>query len=144
MKTPLYPAAAAALGTCLLYLPLTFLQAAESGPETAPASDRQEALEIVITAGRKPQSTRETLAPVTVITREAIETSQATDVVAILRQVPGLSLKNSGGLGKQTSLHLRGTNDKHVLVLVDGIKVGSATLGTTRAPWFWCHSISYS
>ena len=38
-------------------------------------------------------------------------------------------MANNGGLGKATSLFLRGTESDHVLVLVDGIKLGSATAG---------------
>jgi len=33
-------------------------------------------------------------------------------------------------LGKSTSLFMRGTNSNHVLVMIDGLKIGSATLGT--------------
>ncbi|MCB1637670.1 MAG: TonB-dependent receptor [Thiothrix sp.] len=130
MKTPIYSAAVtAAFGTCLFTTPLTPSQAAEPAPGAV--SGLQEPIEIVITAGRKPQSISETLAPVTVITRQDIEARQADSVAEVLRQVPGLSITNNGGLGKQTAIHLRGTNDKHVLVLVDGIRIGSATLGST-------------
>ena len=45
----------------------------------------------------------------------------------------GIDTTVSGGYGKSTSVFLRGTNSDHTLVLIDGIKVGSATLGT--APW---------
>ena len=34
-----------------------------------------------------------------------------------------------GGAGQQASLFLRGTESDHVLVLIDGVKAGSATLG---------------
>lgn len=86
---------------------------------------------IIITATRVAQTADETLAPVTVITREDIERRQVRSVPEALRTVPGLSLANSGGPGKLTSVFLRGTEADHVLVLIDGIKVGSATAGTT-------------
>jgi vitamin B12 transporter len=44
--------------------------------------------------------------------------------------MPGLSLADNGGPGHTTSVFLRGTDSDHVLVLVDGIRIGSATLGT--------------
>ncbi|TXH77990.1 MAG: TonB-dependent receptor [Thiothrix sp.] len=88
-------------------------------------------IEIIITAGRKAQTADETLAPVTVITRKEIAQTQASTIAEVLQQTPGLTLTSSGYMGKQTSVHLRGTNDSHVLVLIDGVKVGSATLGTT-------------
>ena len=86
---------------------------------------------VIVTATRTAQTADETLASVTVITRADIERSQAQLLPEILRGVPGLTLSNNGGPGKQTSVFLRGTNSDHVLVLVDGIKVGSATAGTT-------------
>ena len=84
----------------------------------------------VVTATRTAQSADATLASVSIITRQDIERLQAQSLPDVLRGVAGLTLSNSGGAGKATSVFLRGTNSDHVLVLVDGIKVGSATLGT--------------
>lgn len=102
-----------------------------SAPSFVWAEPANNEIEIIITAGRKAQTADETLAPVTIITRKEIEQTQASTVAAVLQQTPGLTLTSSGYMGKQTSVHLRGTNDSHVLVLIDGVKVGSATLGTT-------------
>lgn len=85
--------------------------------------------QVVVTADRKARTVDETLTPVTVITRKDIEKYQATDVADVLRRVPGVNIVNSGGVGKVTSVFMRGTNSSHVLVLVDGVKIGSATLG---------------
>jgi vitamin B12 transporter len=71
-----------------------------------------------------------TLAPVSIVTRQDIEKYQATSLPDVLRRLPGITLSNSGGVGKATSVFLRGTNSSHVLVLVDGVKVGSATTGS--------------
>ena len=84
----------------------------------------------VVTATRTAQSADATPASVSIITRQDIERLQAQSLPDVLRGVAGLTLSNSGGAGKATSVFLRGTNSDHVLVLVDGIKVGSATLGT--------------
>jgi len=86
---------------------------------------------VIVTATRTAEMVDETLAPVTVITRKEIEDLQASSVADVLRTVPGVILTNNGGLGQATSLFLRGTNSGHVIVLVDGVRVGSATLGTT-------------
>ncbi len=86
---------------------------------------------IVVTATRTAQTADETLASVTVITRQVIERSQAQSVQDLLRGEPGISIANNGGPGKATSVFLRGTESDHVLVLIDGVKTGSATLGTT-------------
>ena len=87
--------------------------------------------EVVVTADRKARTVDETLTPVTVITRKDIEKYQATDVAEVLRRVPGVNIVNSGGAGKVASVFLRGTNSSHVLVLLDGIKIGAATTGVT-------------
>jgi len=86
---------------------------------------------IVITAGRVFQTAEESLAAVTVITREDIERQQARSVPDLIRGLPGVALSNSGGPGKVTSLFLRGSDSGQVLVLIDGVKVGSPTLGST-------------
>jgi len=86
---------------------------------------------VIVTATRTAQTADETLASVTVITRKDIERQQAQSVQDLLRGVPGVSITNNGGPGKATSVFLRGTESDHVLVMIDGVKVGSATLGTT-------------
>ena len=88
-------------------------------------------LTVVITASRGAQTVDETMAPVTIIDRERIEQSGKNNVADVLTTVPGLVVTNSGGPGKTTSVFMRGTESDHVLVLIDGVKVGSASLGTT-------------
>lgn len=86
---------------------------------------------IIVTATRTAQTADETLSSVTVITREQIQQQQARSVQDLLRGVAGISITNNGGQGKATSMFIRGTESDHILVLIDGIKAGSATLGTT-------------
>ncbi len=87
--------------------------------------------EVVVTASRTEQTLTQTLAHTTVITRKDIENSQATDVPALLRGLAGVEIYQSGGIGKQSSIFMRGTNSSHTLVLLDGVRISSATLGTT-------------
>lgn len=86
---------------------------------------------VTVTATRTERSVEESLASVTVIGRDEIERRQAQSVQEVLRGVPGLSIANNGGLGKSTSVFLRGTESGHVLVLIDGVRAGSATTGIT-------------
>ena len=97
---------------------------------TADASAETVLDTVVVTADRKARTVDETLAPVTVITRKDLEKYQAQSVSEVLQHVAGVSLTNDGGMGKNTSVALRGTNANHVLVLIDGVKIGSATLGS--------------
>lgn len=86
---------------------------------------------IVVTATRTAQTTDGTLAAVTVITRQEIERLQTRSIEDLFRGLPGISIANSGGPGKLTTVFMRGTESDHVQVLIDGIRVGSATSGTT-------------
>lgn len=84
---------------------------------------------IVVTASRTDQTADETLASVTVITRDDIERQQARSMQDLLHGIAGINIANTGGPGKLTTLLMRGTESDHVLVLVDGIRMGSATSG---------------
>lgn len=88
-------------------------------------------LELTVTANRRAQEVNDTLSAITVISRSEIEKTQATSLAEVLTRVPGINISNSGGLGKATSVFIRGTNSGQLLVLVDGVRHGSATLGTT-------------
>lgn len=88
--------------------------------------------EVVVTASRTEQTLSQTLSHTTVITRKEIESSQAADVPTLLRSLAGVEVYQSGGIGKQSSLFVRGTNSSHTLVLVDGVRVNSATTGMTQ------------
>ncbi|HOL64333.1 MAG TPA: TonB-dependent vitamin B12 receptor, partial [Accumulibacter sp.] len=95
----------------------------------ASEENRNELDTVIVTATRTARTADETLTPVTVISRKEIERSQAQSVADLLAGQPGIALANNGGQGKTTSVYLRGTNADHVLVLVDGVKIGSATTG---------------
>jgi vitamin B12 transporter len=84
---------------------------------------------VVVTATRTAQTADETLASVTVVDREEIERRQARSVADALRGIPGLAIANQGGRGKLTSFFLRGAESDQVLVLIDGVRIGSATAG---------------
>ncbi len=97
---------------------------------TAPAAETLETSPVVVTATRTAQTVDDSLASVTVITREEIERSQARSVDEVLRNLAGIHVSRNGGYGKTTDIYLRGTNGDHVLVLVDGVRAASATLGS--------------
>jgi len=84
---------------------------------------------ILVTASRTAQTQDQTLAPVRVIDRAEIERRDPASLPELLRGEAGVSIVNNGGTGKASSLLLRGTEAGQVLVLVDGVKVGSATYG---------------
>lgn len=116
----------AALPVVLLSTPITNVQAND-----AVKLSQSGELEVTVTANRRPENLLNTLAPTTLITREDIEKTQATSLAEVLARVPGISIANDGGAGKSTSVFIRGTSSGQILVLVDGVRHGSATLGST-------------
>ncbi|MDJ0958733.1 MAG: TonB-dependent receptor [Arenicellales bacterium] len=87
--------------------------------------------EVVVTGTQHPVSVESLPAATTVYTREQIEELQFQNLPELLNQSVGLDVVRNGGPGQPTSLFIRGTEADHVLVLVDGIRVGAATVGTT-------------
>jgi vitamin B12 transporter len=88
---------------------------------------------IVITAARVEQKLPDALPSTRVISRAEIESSQAADLPALLRQATSIDVAQTGPLGSQTSLFLRGADSRQVLVLVDGVPFARADFGT--ASW---------
>ena len=84
---------------------------------------------ITVTATRTEQETN--LVSTTVIKRADIERLQANSVEDALRGVAGINFTNEGGVGKNSSVFLRGTESSHLIVMVDGIRMGSITDGRT-------------
>jgi vitamin B12 transporter len=113
--------------TLAVSLALPSLALAQSASGTRdPATDLDE---VVATGTRTAVTVDDSLAAVEVIDAAQIERSQARSLQELLRGRAGITVVGAGGLGKQTSLFLRGTESDHVLFLVDGVRVASATSG---------------
>ena len=84
---------------------------------------------IVVTATRLPTRASEVLNDLTVLNRNDIEASGAVSLAELLAGQPGVETVSNGGTGKTASLFLRGAESRHTVVLVDGMRVNSATSG---------------
>ena len=85
----------------------------------------------VVTASRTETRLDEALADVAVITREQIENMAPTrSVVDILQRLSGGQVSSAGGRGSSQNVFLRGTGSSHALLLIDGVRYGSATMST--------------
>jgi vitamin B12 transporter len=120
-RRPLSVALSLVVAPAASWMPASFAQAADEGFWKA---------DVTVTASRIQRHNRETLASVTVIDRSMIERSQAGSLPELLARQAGVQFNRKGGRGADSSLFLRGTNAGHALVLVDGVRVGSSTLGT--------------
>lgn len=88
---------------------------------------------VVVTATRIPTRVNEVVADVTIIDRAAIEQAGATTLPQLLAMQPGMQIAPQGGPGKVADLFIRGTASGHTLLLIDGMPLGSATLGAPTA-----------
>lgn len=86
---------------------------------------------VVVTATRQPTRANELLNDVSVVEREQIEAAGQTTLTELLARQPGMEATATGGPGSTSNVFIRGANSDHTLVLVDGIRVNSATLGAT-------------
>lgn len=86
---------------------------------------------VIVTATRTATTVDASLAAVEVIDRAEIDASSARSLPELLRGRAGITLVNQGGLGKLSTLFLRGTESDHTLFLIDGVRVGSPTSGLT-------------
>ena len=78
--------------------------------------------ELVITASHIPIAISESANAVTIINKEQIKNRAALSVSDLLRDVPGLAVSRSGGLGSATQIRIRGAEANHLLVLIDGVE----------------------
>ncbi|MEN9903895.1 MAG: hypothetical protein RLZZ555_460 [Pseudomonadota bacterium] len=98
-----------------------------------PALAQSQLAPVVVTATRVEQPLTDVVADVSIIDREQIEASAGRTLSELLVREAGVQMSSNGGLGKSSSLYLRGTSAGHTLLLIDGVRYGSATLG--QAIW---------
>ncbi len=84
---------------------------------------------LVVTANRFQQPVNTVLAPTDVVTREDIQRWQSKDLNDVMRRLPGVDIAQYGGIGQSSSLFVRGTEARHVLVLIDGVPMARAGIG---------------
>lgn len=111
----------------LAVLPLALAAAFPSFSQTAAAAPLKET---VVSATRTPTRADELVSDVVVIDRAAIEKSAGRTLPELLARVPGVQFSSNGGLGKNSSVNIRGTEARHTILLIDGVRFGSATTGT--------------
>lgn len=98
----------------------------------AAVDNNEDALKLsntVITANRTAEDRKDSTAAVSIFTREDIDRLQPVNVPDLLNRVPGVQVQQSGGRGSQTGVFIRGTKTAQTLVLIDGVRVGSASAG---------------
>lgn len=78
---------------------------------------------VVVSATRLATPVEAVASSVTVITAADINAAQERSLPDALQNVPGLYIEQSGGMGGQTSVFMRGANSNETKVLLDGIDI---------------------
>lgn len=115
------PAARFAMLAAALALPFPLLAAPTPGGGALEA--------VVVTASRQQQRIEDSLAAVEVIEREDIERAGHSSLIEVLRALPGIRVTANGGAGANANVYVRGAEARHTLLLIDGLRVGSASSG---------------
>lgn len=101
------------------------------GAQTASTTPNASMNPVVITANRQAQRMDEVIGSISIIERDEIERSGAGTLGDALARTAGVELGRQGGPGSAESIFIRGANGSHTLLLIDGVRVGSASLGTS-------------
>ncbi|WP_290643372.1 TonB-dependent receptor [Aquabacterium sp.] len=115
------PGVRSALAVALVSVCGTPSMAAESGEEGLPP--------VVVTATRTPTRINQLSADVSVIDRAQIDAATGRSLASLLSDAPGVQIATNGGLGKTSSIFVRGGDSKQTVLLIDGVRYGSATTG---------------
>jgi len=82
--------------------------------------------ETVVTASRLEEPLKYSPDSVTIVTEKEIREKGTQTVIGVLRDVPGISIAQNGSFGASASIYLRGTQNAHTLVMIDGVRVGDS------------------
>ena len=83
---------------------------------------------LIISASRAPKSEQNTTVASTIIDEELITKRNSHFATDLLRLAPGLTVSNTGGLGKFSQVRMRGSEGNHVMVLIDGMEMNDVAL----------------
>jgi vitamin B12 transporter len=92
----------------------------------------EDAALVMVTATRQQARVSELVADVSVIEREEIERAGQMPLAQFLGRQPGIEFTNNGSAGSQSDVLIRGANTNQTVVLIDGMRIGSATSGTVN------------
>ena len=84
---------------------------------------------VVVTATRTAAFANTLISDVLVIDRATIEQSSGRTLSELLAREAAVQMSSTGGFGKNSGISIRGTESRHTVLLVDGIRYGSATVG---------------
>src|SRR6266436_1113466 len=114
------------LAVLLIFAPLVCFG---QEPTPTPSPGEAEAEQVVVTATRFDIPLDLSPASASVINSEDFEQKQIERISDALREVPGLSVVQTGTAGQLTSVFTRGLRSEHTQVLLDGIPINQGLSG---------------
>jgi vitamin B12 transporter len=97
----------------------------------AAAQETKQVDPVVVTATTVDTPAQQLGVALTVVTGEDFKTYHYATLDDAFRSIPGVSVQQQGGYGKLSTLSIRGANPSQVLILVDGVRASSPTVGQT-------------
>jgi vitamin B12 transporter len=119
-------ATAAAIGTATADATANLAATGENAATSATLSP------IVVTAGRAAQPLADAIPQTSLFDQQDIADTTATDLPGLLQLAPGAQIVTTGGAGSTASLMLRGASSTQSLLLIDGVRVHSVSLGQAQ------------
>lgn len=119
MKTCAFYARPAALSLAL----------AAAFPVLSQTGTSSELKETVVIASRVATPVTDVIADVSIIDRETLERAGQSSLRNILAQQPGIQMGSNGSYRSNSSIFMRGASNSQTIVLIDGVRIGSATSG---------------
>jgi len=83
--------------------------------------------EIVVTASRRAQNINDIGASISVLGEEALERGQYNFVVDALQTLPGVSISQSGSIGGQAAVSIRGAATAQTVIMIDGVQLNDVS-----------------
>ncbi|HEY2605645.1 TonB-dependent receptor [Paraburkholderia sp. RL18-103-BIB-C] len=87
---------------------------------------------VVVTAERGPQALADAIPQTSLFDQQDIADTTATDLPGLLQLAPGAQISRTGGPGSTASVYLRGASSTQTLLLIDGVRVDSVSLGAPQ------------
>ncbi|WP_457944662.1 TonB-dependent receptor domain-containing protein [Vreelandella alkaliphila] len=84
---------------------------------------------VVVTAALAPRTANESLSSVTVLDEATLRRQDPVSITDLLRGQPGVDISTNGSFGKNSSVFIRGSGSGQNVLLIDGIRLRSATSG---------------
>jgi len=112
-----------AIATGLSIFANTAIAESSSANTTSQSANLDSVEKVTVVANRVPINTKQLAASITIFELAEIQSNLGLNVTDILRSAPSVGVSNSGGLGKNTTLRIRGEEGYRTKLFIDGVEL---------------------